>query len=469
MKKNDIIQAEILSVGSNGQGVCRHDGMVVFVPCALTGEIHQIRIIKVYKSYAIGKSIERLSNAPTRIVPACEVFPRCGGCVWQHVTYQEELRIKTEQVRENLRRIGGLADAKIIPALPSSSTEAWRNKVLLPICRNNDGHLIAGYYASHSHTVVSAAKCTQQSDIIGEITAYLLALFEKEGFSVYDEQSGKGLLRTLCFRINKEGHILLCVIINGTKLKDEQTEKKILSAIWEQFPAITTFAVNENKEQTNTVIGKSTRVLWEKAPFTQTIFGISYPVSVSSFFQVNSLQTENLYKTAFSLLPDTAPLSVLDLYCGTGSIGLSLLATAPHKVKDLTGVEIVPAAVQNASDAAKAAGYQNTAFFTGDAAAYFASAEKVPDLVIVDPPRKGCDTKLLLDLSAKKIPYILYISCDSATLARDLRCLIDTGYTASPIHTVDMFPRTSHIECAVCLTKSDEADEIYSTISTQQR
>ena len=456
MKKNDTIQAEITSVGANGQGVCRHDGMVVFVPCALAGETHTIRIIKVYPSYAVGKSIERISDAPARIPSVCTAFPRCGGCVWQHVTYEEELRIKTEQVKENIRRIGGLEQLAVLPAIPSPATEAWRNKILLPIGKDNEGHLIAGYYAGHSHTIVSADGCTQQPIIIRSITQYLLTLFESEHFSVYDENSGQGLLRTLCFRINNEGRILLCIIINGTKLKDEKTEMRVLSAVLDQFSAITTFAINENRERTNTVVGKHTRILWEEAPFTQTLFGISYPVSVSSFFQVNSFQTETLYKTAFSLLPDTAPLSVLDLYCGTGSIGLSLLATSPEKVKDLTGVEIVPAAVKNATAAATAAGYTNTSFFAGDAAAYFASAEKMPDLCIVDPPRKGCDHKLLSNLCAKKIPYILYISCDSATLARDLKFLIDAGYTASPIHTVDMFPRTSHVECCVLLCRKTD-------------
>lgn len=456
MKKNDVFLLTVESVGTGGMGVCRHDGAVIFVSGALQGETHEVRIIKVYSTYAIGKSERRLSDSPHRIFNGCTAFPRCGGCIWQHIDYGEELKIKTSQVKENLRRIGKLEDVTVAPAIPSPSTAYWRNKILLPLGKNKEGKLIAGFYASHSHTVVSAANCTQQPPIIARITDTLLSFFEKAQLSVYDEMSGKGLLRGLCYRINAKGEILFCVIANAKKLKNESTEKALVSLLTAHFSEIINISVNENTEKTNAVLGKNTRTLFESAPFTQSLFGITYPVSVTSFFQVNTLQTETLYKTAFSLLPTKKSLSVLDLYCGTGSIGLSLLACMPERVKHLTGVEIVPEAVENAKTAAKSAGFENTSFFVGDAGTYFAATSEIPDLLIVDPPRKGCSRLLLDTVAEKKIPYVLYISCDSATLARDLAILKEASYRPSAVKTVDMFPRTAHIECAVLLTLCEE-------------
>ena len=455
MKKNDVIEATILSVMSNGNGVCRHEGMAVFVPGALEGETHRIRIIKVYKNHCIGKSEARFSDSPSRILSSCPPFPRCGGCTWQHLTYEEELKIKTNQVKENMKRIGNLADQAVLPALPCPRTTGWRNKIMLPIGKDKNGNLVAGYYAERSHHIVPALCCTQQPEEVGIITQSLLTFFQKAHLSVYDETTKKGLLRAICFRINWVGEILLCLVLNGNKLKNDTTEQVFLSHIKENHPQIITLALNENRENTNVVLGQHTRILFEIKPFEDTIFEVSYPLSVSSFFQVNLLQTETLYRTAFSLLPTKKMAYVVDLFCGVGSIGLSLIKLYPAQVGRLLGVDIVPEAVENAKIAAKNAGIDNASFLSGDAGHWIHHAleENIPDLVIVDPPRKGCDNQLLHTLAENQIPFILYVSCDSATLARDMSKLIAAGYMASTVHTVDMFPRTGHVECVVLITR----------------
>lgn len=451
--RNTEFDGVFTDVSSEGFGVCRGpDGRTLFAFGALTGEEARVKVIKEYKNYLIGRVEELYKSSPFRIESDCAAFPRCGGCSFRHLDYSEELKLKQSFVANNFSRIAGLADIRVNSPLHGSCAE-YRNKLLLPVGQVN-GRLCLGFYAHHSHTVIPCEDCRLHTPDFGQISKALVKMLE--GNSVYDEQTGKGLLRHVYLRRNRLGEFGVCVIINGKAIKNEES---VATSLMTQFPQIKSFYINVNTEQTNTVCGKEWRLVKGDETLKDTILGKSFVLSPASFFQVNGEMTDVLYQTAADLADIKEGDTVFDMYCGVGTVGICLCPDNAY----LCGVEIVPQAVENAmlNGAINGRSEENTRFFCGDAAEGFkeckAAFGKSPDVVLVDPPRSGLSEELIEQIAAANLKKVVYISCNSATLARDVARFAEKGYTCGEVHTVDMFPRTVHVESVVLLERTDSA------------
>ena len=448
LKKNDIIELEITGFSSEGSGVGHFDGQAVFVAGAAAGDTVSCVIIKAKKNYAIGKIQHILKASKDRIIPDCSVFPKCGGCQYRHISYEAELEIKTQKVRDAFKRIGHL---DIIPeeAFGALSPDRYRNKAQYPVEMAN-GRLLTGFYAPFSHRVIDCKNCLLQPKEYADILKIIAKWSEKYKISAYNEKTGKGLLRHIYIRKGfSTGEIMVCLVINGDRIfkKDE-----LIQALIKSNSNIKTVLLNHNTEDTNVIMGKKETVLYGKGYIEDVLCGKRFRISPLSFYQVNHRQAEKLYEKAaeFALTADTKVL--IDMYCGAGTIGL----TMAHKVDKLIGVEIVPEAIEDAKINAKLNNSENARFICADAAeaARILKEEGIkPDTVVLDPPRKGCDSELL-DTVAKMNPErIVYVSCDPATLARDLSVLEEKGYKAIKAVPFDLFPRTVHIETVALIIR----------------
>ena len=448
LKKNDIIELEITGFSSEGSGVGHFDGQAVFVAGAAAGDTVSCVIIKAKKNYAIGKIQHILKASKDRIIPDCSVFPRCGGCQYRHISYEAELSIKTQKVRDAFSRIGHL---EIVPdeGVGAESSDRYRNKAQYPVEMAN-GRLLTGFYAPFSHRVIDCKNCLLQPKEYADILKITAKWCEKFKIPAYDEKTGKGLLRHIYIRKGfSTGEIMVCLVINGDRIfkKDE-----LIQALIKSNSNIKTVLLNHNTEDTNVIMGKKETVLYGKGYIEDVLCGKRFRISPLSFYQVNHSQAEKLYEKAaeFALTPDTRVL--IDMYCGAGTIGL----TMAHKVDKLIGVEIIPEAVEDAKINAKLNNTENARFICADAseAARILKEEGIrPDTVVLDPPRKGCDSGLL-DTVAKMNPErIVYVSCDPATLARDLSVLEEKGYKTIKAVPFDLFPRTVHIETVALVIK----------------
>ncbi len=452
LKKNDVIELEITGFSSEGSGVGHYDGQAVFAAGAAAGDTVSCVIIKAKKNYAIGKIQHILKASKDRIIPDCPVFPRCGGCQYRHISYEAELEIKTQKVRDAFRRIGHL---ETVPenAVGAVSPERYRNKAQYPVETAN-GRLLTGFYAPFSHRVIDCKNCLLQPAEFSDILKIVAKWCEKFKIPTYDEKTGKGLLRHIYIRKGFEsGEIMVCLVINGDRIfkKDE-----LISALTKANSNIKTVLLNHNTEDTNVIMGKEETVIYGKGYIEDILCGKKFRISPLSFYQVNHAQAQRLYEKAaeFAITPDTKVL--LDMYCGAGTIGL----TMAHKVEKLIGVEIVPEAVEDAKINAKLNGTENARFICADAteAAKILENEKIqPDTVILDPPRKGCDSELLDTVTKMNPERIVYVSCDPATLARDLAILEEKGYKTQKAVPYDLFPRTVHIECCVLLCRTQHS------------
>ncbi len=446
MQKNDEIILEITDVTAEGSGVGRYDGMAVFVPLTAVGDMAKVLILKVKKNYAYGKLIELLTASPDRIENNCPVFARCGGCVSRHISYEKECELKENHVKNCINRIGkiDLQPQKIIPAL---NIEGYRNKAQYPVSQNGK----FGFFATHSHRVIECNNCSLQPREFSVICEKVQKWISDYNVSVYNEETHSGALRHLYLRKGeKTDEIMVVFVINSEKLDHSE---KIVAELLKAFPEkIKSIQLNINREDTNVILGDRCVVLYGEDHITDVICGVTVRISPLSFYQVNRDMAEILYKKAADY-GSVEGKRIIDLYCGTGTIGLSMASLAQKVI----GVEIVKEAVEDAKINAKINGFKNTEFICGDAATAakeLAHRGEKADVVLLDPPRKGCD-KALLETVAKDFSpeRIVYISCDPATLARDAAELQDLGYFLKEYTPIDLFPRTAHVETVALFKK----------------
>lgn len=446
MQKNDRIEIEITDMTAEGSGVGRYGGMAVFVPCTAVGDKALVLVLKVKKTYAFGKLLEIIVPSPDRKENDCPTFNRCGGCVYRHISYEAECRIKKTKVYEAVKRIGGI-DLKPKEIIKSPSPDCYRNKAQYPVAE--DGSL--GFYSFHSHRIIPCGECRLQPKIFGEITAVITSFIREKSISVYNEETHKGLLRHIYLRLaEKTGEIMAVAVINGEKLPyKEDLINRLLSVCGEKLKSV---QLNINREKTNVILGDKCRVLYGGEYITDVLCGIKVRLSPLSFYQVNRATAEKLYKKAAGYAEPEGKV-ILDLYCGAGTIGLSMA----QKAKRIIGAEIVPEAVEDARYNAKLNGIENAEFICSDAAKAATLLKErglKPDAIILDPPRKGCSAELIDTVAKDFSPErVVYVSCDPATLARDIKLFGESGYSLLEYTPVDMFPRTSHVESVVLLTK----------------
>ena len=447
MQKNDEIILNITDMTNDGSGIGKYDGMAIFVPLTAVGDTARVKILKVKKTYAFGKLTEIIEPSPDRAENRCPTFSQCGGCVYRHISYAAECRIKTDKVYEAIKRIGGV-DMPPQPIICSEKTEHYRNKAQYPIAE--DG--AAGFFAFHSHRIVKCPDCALQPEIFSRITAACTDWIRDNNIRIYNEEKHAGLLRHIYIRIAEESEeIMVFAVINGKTLPcADEFVSRIKSVCGEKVKSI---GININTEKTNVILGEKCRILYGEEYITDILCGVRVRLSPLSFYQVNRATAERLYKKAAEYAAP-AGKTVLDLYCGAGTIGLSM-ANAAQKI---IGVEIVPQAVTDARFNAGLNGISNAEFICSDAAGAAAELAKKgikPDVIIVDPPRKGCSAELIGTIAEDFKPEkVVYVSCDPATLARDIKIFGEKGYTFKEYTPVDMFPRTSHVE-TVCLLKTE--------------
>lgn len=449
IKKNDDIKLKLEAMTSEGSAVGHYNSVAVFVRDAVPGDEIIAHIIKTSKSYCIGIIKEILTPSKSRIESDCSVSKKCGGCSFRNMTYEEELKYKKSRVVDAITRIGHL-DVPVNDVISADETEHYRNKAQYPveIC---DGELFAGFYAYKSHRIIPCNDCKLQAEDFEICLKAFEKWVEESPITSYNEKTGKGLLRHIYLRkAVATGEIMACAVINGERLPNEQMLIDELSKI----DGMKSICVNVNKQNSNVILGDKTRVIWGSETITDILLQKKFVISPNSFYQVNHNQCEKLYSKAIEYAGLTGNEVVVDLYCGAGTIGL----TMADKAKQIIGVEIVEQAIENAKRNAEINGIDNAEFYCGDA---YALAEKLeersikPDVVILDPPRKGCQ-KELFDVIQRMSPNrIVYVSCDSATLARDLQILNEKGYVAQQVTPVDMFPRTPHVECVALVIKEN--------------
>lgn len=450
LKKNDITEIEITGLTAEGSGVGRVEGLAIFVPQAAVGDRLKIKILKTAKTYAFGKIEQIVEPSPDRIQPDCPVFSQCGGCVFRHMTYPAELAAKENRVRDAMHRIAGLPDVEICPIVGAKETQGYRNKAQIPIGKDASGEIILGFYANHSHRIVRCESCALQPTPFDQAVGAFLEWAKQSGESVYDEATGKGKLRHLYLRLAEgTGEVMVCLVINGHDVKGEA---ELVELLRQRVEGLKSVLINSNREQTNVVLGKKFRTLWGQDHLLDRMCGLEFRISPLSFYQVNHAQAERLYGLAGEYAELTGEETVLDLYCGTGTIGLSMAA----KAKRVIGIEVVEQAVRDAAENAKHNAIENAEFLCMDAAQ---AAEKLkangetPDVIVLDPPRKGCAPDLVCTVSEMNPSRIVYVSCDPATLARDVKLFAELGWCVKKMTPIDLFPRTRHTETIVKLCR----------------
>ena len=458
IRKNDIVELDVTAVSNLGYGVGRTaSGKVVFTPGTVTGEKVEVKIIKITKGYLVGKLQRVISASPLREqCDKCTAPATCGGCAYRFINYEHELELKKQNVKSEFDKVG-LRDVAVLDTACVRDTDGnavvwhYRNKAQYRFAKVGD-KVTAGFYASGTHRVIGNEACPLQPEIFGEIAATICDFAEKYNISVYDEESGKGLLRHLYIRSGSgdKGEICVCLVING---KDFIHAESLVDLLTYKFNRIVGIVINVNQKNSNLILGDDYKTLWGKCGISDVFCGVELDVSPAAFYQVNHDAAELLCKTAADIADLNGDEHLLDLYCGIGSVGLSMA----HRVRRLTGVEIVPQAVECAIKNAERAGIANAKFVCADsadgAADILAKADELPDVVVLDPPRKGCAPELLDSITNAGITKVVYISCNPATLARDCAHFADLGWKIGEVHPVDLFPRTGHVESVVYLQR----------------
>lgn len=456
-RKNDLVTLEIEDCGIDGEGIGKADGFTVFVKDAVIGDTVTAKIIKAKKNYGYGRLMEVLKPSPYRVEPKCEFARQCGGCQLQALSYDQQLVFKTNKVKGHLERIGGFTDIPMEPIIGMDELFHYRNKAQFPVGRNKEGKIVTGFYAGRTHNIIENRDCALGVAENKEVLDRVIAHMEKYGIEPYNEATGKGLVRHVLIRygyFTKE--VMVCLILNGNKIpKEEQLVKSLC-----EIPGMTSITINVNKKRSNVILGEEICLLWGQEYITDRIGDISYQISPLSFYQVNPMQTQKLYAKALEYADLHGQETVWDLYCGIGTISLFLA----QKAKFVRGVEIVPAAIENAKENAKLNGLENTEFFVGKAEEVLPREYKkngvYADVIVVDPPRKGCDETLLETMVEMNPERIVYVSCDSATLARDLKYLCERGYELRKVCPVDQFGMTVHVETVCLLSKLNAKQHI---------
>ena len=453
LQKNQILTLRIERLSSDGSGVAHSaDGEAVFVPGTAPGDEARVRIVKDCGRYAFGILDELLTPSPDRIPVDCPVAGPCGGCSLRHLDYAAELRAKQESVLDAFRRIGGL-EVPVLDILPSPDADRYRNKVQFPVGIDKNGVPCIGFYAGRTHRIVPCPDCKLQPSVLNEIGNALCAFFAQQGIRPYDEQSGKGLVRHIFLRRGAHsGQIMVCLVCTRAKLPHAE---QLCTVLRGQFPAISTILLNVNAKNTNVILGSENHILYGPGYIEDTLCGVPVRLGPLSFYQVNTLAAERLYGVAAQYAQLTPDDTLLDLYCGMGTIGLSMA----EQCRELIGVEIVPEAIESAKANAARMGEAVAAksrFFcadAGQAATQLAAEGLHPDIVMLDPPRKGCDEATLSAVVRMAPRRVVYVSCNPATAARDAAWLEKNGYHTEKVQPVDLFPRTKHCEAVLLLTK----------------
>lgn len=453
LAKNDIITLEITALTNEGSGVGHYKednsdgrGMAVFVPLTAVGDVVSCRVVKALKSYAYGRVEKILTASADRVADDCPVYGKCGGCCFRHISYEAELRAKEGFVRDAFARIGGLSP-ELLPIQGSQSPEEYRNKLQMPVAKQ-DGKTVCGFFSERSHRVIPVEKCALQPELFSEITQFVMQQADVLRISVYNEEKHEGVLRHIYLRRGHySGEVCLCLVAR----RRVPEFAKLARAAAEKFPQITGVVLNINRERTNVILGEEEQVLLGREVIKDTMCGVNVEISPRSFYQVNTPAAEALYRQAAEFAQPEGKL-LLDLYCGAGTIGLSMAKQA----RRLIGAEIVPQAVENARENATRNSVQNAEFIcadAGQAAQKLENSGERPDVIILDPPRKGCDEATLTACAGMSPERIVMISCNAATAARDCKRLTEMGYSLKKVRPFDLFPRTSHVECVALLEK----------------
>lgn len=451
VEKNEYYDVKIESLTHDGLGVAKIDGFPIFVTNALVGEEVNLKITLVKKTYAFGRAVDIFVTSPNRVTPPCKIYKQCGGCQVQHLDYQGQLQMKHDTVVNQFKRIGHIEDANVLPTIGMEEPWRYRNKTQVPFGLNQ-GDVVAGFYQKRSHEIIDMRHCLIQTDISDEIIHEMRDICRQFKIAPYNEQNNTGILRHVIVRVGfKTDEVMVILVTRKEKIINLD---RVVDRLTEKFPQIKVIAQNINPDITNAILGEKTNIIYGESYIYDEMNGIRFAISPRSFYQVNPIQTETLYSKAVEFAQLTGEEVVFDAYCGIGTITLFL---AQH-AKKVYGVEIIPEAIEDAKMNAKLNGFENTEFAVGKSEdvipAWIKDGIK-PDVIVVDPPRKGCD-KTLLDTMIEAAPNrIVYVSCDSATLARDVKILIEGGYKLEVAQPVDMFPQTSHVECVAKLTKSE--------------
>ena len=478
-RKGQEIKVRIMDIGMRGEGIGRlEDGYTVFIKDAVIGDYVRASIMKANKSYAYAHLEQILQASPYRVEPLCPIARQCGGCQLQAMSYEQELVYKQNKVRADLIRIGGFSEEEIdavmepIVGMQDKPGGPWRyrNKAQVPVGKNSAGRIVAGFYAGRTHSIIPMMDCMLGEEINKDIIDRVLTYMEIHRVPAYDEETGKGLVRHILIRSGRfSGQIMVCIIVNGESLPYETDLVEHLVRV----PGMTSIVLNTNTERTNVILGRRLRTLWgsdeiedtlhaydisEDGAFVPAAEAVTFRISPLSFYQVNPEQTQKLYSLAMNYAGLTGKETVWDLYCGVGTISLFMA----NRAKKVCGVEIIPEAIENAKQNAARNGIQNAEFYVGKAEevlpAYVQAKKEAgenPDInvICVDPPRKGCDSKCLETILEIQPERVVYVSCDPATLARDLRILADGGYRLKKVRPVDQFGHTVHVECVVLMSK----------------
>ncbi|SFJ45726.1 23S rRNA (uracil(1939)-C(5))-methyltransferase RlmD [Thermoflavimicrobium dichotomicum] len=450
VEAGQVIEYEVTGIAHNGAGVGKWDGFTVFVPFAVPGEKVRARIVQVKKNYALAQLMDILDSHPDRIDPLCPIYMECGGCQIQHVSYQRQLELKRQQVVDSFERIGGLKGVVIHPVLGMDEPWRYRNKVQVPFGWQK-GKMVAGFYASGTHEIIDMEQCLIQPSESDKAIRMIKELAHQLGIPPYDEKRHQGVLRHVMVRVGLHTQEMMIVLVtNGEHLP---RKKELVQQLRTAFPQVRSIIQNINAKRTNVILGEKNKKLWGDSVIHDRIGDVQFAISPHSFFQVNPVQTEVLYEQVRKYADLTGNETVIDAYCGIGTIAL-YLAKESRKVY---GVEIVPEAIRDAIRNAELNGMKHVHFEVG-------AAEKVmprwlkegirPDVVVVDPPRKGCQPELLDAVVGMAPERVVYVSCNPATLARDARYLQEKGYIVQEVQPVDMFPQTMHVECVALLTST---------------
>ena len=480
--KNDIVTVKIEDIGTEGEGIGKLEGFTLFVKDAVMGDVVEARLVKVKKNYAYARLEKVLTSSPLRVKPICPYHKQCGGCQIQAMSYEAQLQFKENKVKNNLVRIGGFdqlfIESVMEPVVGMEQPWHYRNKAQFPVGTDKDGRIITGFYAGRTHSIIANTDCALGVEENEPILQKVLAYMQNEKVSAYDETTGQGLVRHILIRKGfTSGEIMVCLVINGKSLPKED---RLVSTLRE-IPGMTSIWLNYNMKNTNVIMGTEGRVLWGQNTITDVIHrrsieeiksgkdclrydskenapqGITFAISPLSFYQVNPIQTEKLYSLALEYAGLTGEETVWDLYCGIGTISLFMAQCA----KEVHGVEIVPQAIEDARKNAERNHIENATFYVGKAEEVlprlYEEEHIFADVICVDPPRKGCDEACLNTIIKMAPKRIVYVSCDSATLARDLKYLCENGYEIKKVRAVDQFGQTVHTETVCLLSKLHEA------------
>ena len=440
------MELEITSLGTNGEGVGRHDGLTVFVEGALPDEKIFAEVKETKKNYAVARLVKILRESGDRVKPFCPIYEKCGGCQLQHLNYDAQLKWKRQQVIDAVEHIGKIKGVEILDTLGMENPLRYRNKMQFPVARQK-GDLVIGCYARGSHQIIDTNSCLIQREGMDEVLAAVKKILQKFNVAAYDEDTHRGVLRHVMSRIGFNGELMIVLV---TATKNLPAEKNIVRAICHELPKVTSVQQNIQTYHNNVILGRETKILYGKPTIKDRIGNLTFNISARSFFQVNTAQAEVLYNVALKFAELTGRETVIDAYCGIGTI-TSFLAKSARKVY---GIEIVPTAIDDAKKNARENNVRNAEFIVGDAVKVIPRLYREgvrADVVIVDPPRAGCDKKVLETFAAMSPSKIVYVSCNPATLARDLSILRELGYITKKIQPVDMFPFSSHVESVTLL------------------